>query len=579
MTTDRATGGVGLAEASVVGDAPAPVVAPPRFRWDPVLVVAAVLVLVPTVVAMGSALRNPWAPTNDWALLELQVRRVGTGDTPLLGAWSRFGWQHPGPLPFYLMALPYRLVPAEHGLLFAAGFVNFLATLGCVAVAVRHPRARALVLLGGLAVVERGLGITQLSDPWNPTLPILPFALYALLCLELAVFPRRWTLAAAVGVASFVVQAHVGYAQPVVLLGATAVGLRWLDRRRRRTGDTVLPAGSLVPAAVVAAVAWFPVVLDQVAGTGNLGRIVRWSAGGDIGPGMGELTRGKLPLDRVAGALAWLLDPVGLWIGNVTPLNVFGYPLLGSRAWLLSTWVVVAVGGAVLIAWRAPLAAGYRRATLAAAALAGAGVVATLTDLLTARGAPVFWPFRWVAVVTLLVCVTLGFALAGVAARRAPAVDDPAWRPGRGAATGTVAAAGALAVIALPVVATVWGGSLGHQPQEVQSRAVLRLVPAIEAAAGKEPLVVANSKDMLSDVDLGLPVVLERAGIPWVERDDPRAAGQAGFALAPAAALDGILGYAVATGEADVVARSGTPPAGEPSDSELLLVRYGPTPP
>ena len=32
-----------------------------------------------------SALRHPWIPTNDWALIELRVREVGTGDTPLVG--------------------------------------------------------------------------------------------------------------------------------------------------------------------------------------------------------------------------------------------------------------------------------------------------------------------------------------------------------------------------------------------------------------------------------------------------------------------------------------------------------------
>src|SRR5215471_1441629 len=221
------------------GSGPAHEAGPGRPGWrgrlaglDPVLVVAGLLVLLPTVAAMVTALRHPFAPTNDWALLELQVRKVGTADTPLLGAWSRFGWHHPGPLPFYLLALPYRLVPAAHGLLFAAGFLNFLATAGCVAVAVRHPRMRALVLLGGVAIVERGLGVAQLVDPWNPTLPIIPFLLFVLLCLELALAPRRWTLAAIVFMASFVVQAHVGYAQPVVVIGAAALALRWREVRR-----------------------------------------------------------------------------------------------------------------------------------------------------------------------------------------------------------------------------------------------------------------------------------------------------------------------------------------------------------
>src|SRR3712207_8448963 len=30
----------------------------------------------------------------DWALLEVRVRDVGSSETPLVGAYSRFGWNH-----------------------------------------------------------------------------------------------------------------------------------------------------------------------------------------------------------------------------------------------------------------------------------------------------------------------------------------------------------------------------------------------------------------------------------------------------------------------------------------------------
>ena len=47
---------------------------------------------------------------------------------------------------------------------------------GVPALALRRPRAQALVVLVGLAILERGLGVAGLSDPWNPILPIIPFA-------------------------------------------------------------------------------------------------------------------------------------------------------------------------------------------------------------------------------------------------------------------------------------------------------------------------------------------------------------------------------------------------------------------
>jgi hypothetical protein len=90
-------GGAAMAVRSAVGAAWRP-------RLDPVVLAAAALVLAVPVVAVASALRHPWVGITDWAQIETAVRDVGTADTPLVGAHSRFGWHHPGPWPYYLMA-------------------------------------------------------------------------------------------------------------------------------------------------------------------------------------------------------------------------------------------------------------------------------------------------------------------------------------------------------------------------------------------------------------------------------------------------------------------------------------------
>jgi len=547
-----------------------------RRRIDPVICVAAALVLVPTIAAMVSALRNPWAPTNDWALLELQVRDVGTGDTPLVGAWSRFSWDHPGPLMFYALAAFYRLVPAEHGLLFAAAAVNFVAVAGAAAVTLTHTRGRALVTLACLGLLQLGLGIVGLSDPWNPTLPILPFALYALVCVEIALGRRRWALPVAAGLAAFVVQAHVGFAQPVAGMLVAALGLRWWTGRRapaNRPAETDHRRPwwrTALPTVVVVLLTWLPVLIDQVAGSGNLGRIARWTAGGDAGRGANSLTEGRMPAGQAARAASWLLDPFGLWLGRFEPVDVFGLDLLGARPPLRLLWLAVIAGAVVLLARRA--GAVDRPPLVGAGVVALAGVVATVGDLVTARGAPVFWPFRWVSVVVMLVWMTVGWA--AVAAVAAVATIDR--RP-----SGTVVrAAGAVgvALVALPVALTVWHGSLGEQPAQGASGPLLRLAPAIVEEGRRHPLVAANTEDMLVEADLGLPVVLERAGIAWVERNDPRAAELPKLFVRRAAALDGIVGEFIEQGEVDLLARSGPPRPGEPPDSELILVVvYPPT--
>jgi hypothetical protein len=583
---DRPPSAIGVTDPCP--DTTADVPAPAPLWKDPIVLVAAALVLVPTVAAMVSALRTPWVPTNDWALIELQVRAVGTSDTPLLGAWSRFGWDHPGPWLFYLLALPYRLVPSEHGLLFASAALNFASVAGCAALALRRTRAQALVLLVGLAVLQRGLGIVGLLDPWNPTQPILPFALYCLACLELAVAvaPRRWMLALAAATGSFAVQAHVGFTQPVLLVGLAAGALAltrhgrgW--RRLRSIARSGVRWRAVLPTAVVLAVAWLPVAIDQLWGSGNAGTMLRWAAGSDLGRGMGVATEGRLPAGRVADAAAWLLDPAGLWAGRDDHVVSFGLDLLGDRPPALLVWIPVALGVAVAVAARV-VGRHDRRVILGVAGIAAAGVAATVTDLATARGAAVLWPFRWVAVVAMLVWVSLGWAVVAAVG---------AWARMRTERTGgmrarwrgpvrAVATAALVTLVAVPVAATVWRGSLGERPADTEAASdpFVRLVPAIVEHTRDEDLVVANSKVMINEVDMGLPVVLDRAGVPWVEADDPRAEGQPRFTVTRATALEGIVGWVVATGEAELLARSGPPQGDEGPDSELVLLRIDPNP-
>ena len=46
---------------------------------------------------------------SDWASIEMRTRDVFSAHPPVVGAYSRMGWSHPGPLLFYLLAVPYRL--------------------------------------------------------------------------------------------------------------------------------------------------------------------------------------------------------------------------------------------------------------------------------------------------------------------------------------------------------------------------------------------------------------------------------------------------------------------------------------
>ena len=189
--------------------------------------------------SLASALRNPYYPSNDWALLQAPgpprwapAKPPSSASGPASGGITRARGRC---ISWRCRTGSSRPSTASCG----ASAVNFVAMACCAGLALRRERAQALVLLVGLAVLEHGLGIAGLTDPWNPILPILPFALYCLLCIELSVAPRRWMLPAAVAAGSFVVQAHLGFAQPVVIVGAASFAVWYLRQRHggpRRRG-------------------------------------------------------------------------------------------------------------------------------------------------------------------------------------------------------------------------------------------------------------------------------------------------------------------------------------------------------
>src|SRR5690242_6719515 len=92
-------------------------------RLAPALAVAAFAVPVSAVVILATTHR--WYPASDQAIIELRTWDVGSTASPLVGPFSRLGWNHPGPLLFWALAIPYRLLGASSsGLLLSAAIIN-----------------------------------------------------------------------------------------------------------------------------------------------------------------------------------------------------------------------------------------------------------------------------------------------------------------------------------------------------------------------------------------------------------------------------------------------------------------------
>jgi hypothetical protein len=368
------------------------------------------LAAVPAVLGVVGVLLDrgqPYLPYGDQAILELNVREVGSSDV-LLGAYSRFGWYHPGPMAAYLLAVPFHLMGGAHeALAVGALVVAGISSVGAVLLVRRRlGLGVALWALVVLTVTVRLLGDGFLRDSWNPYLPVLPLLAAALLCWT-AVRGDAWALPVAVIPMSLAVQAHVGYLPAVGAIGAVlAVGLliRAVQAgRSRRSPDGPADRRWLRwPVAVLAAIVvglllWLPPMAQQLTTSpGNLGLLADYFREGG--------TDGELSLARALHAVADQFALVPTYAAGDQPPT----RLLLPAGW--PVWAIV-VG---IVLFVAALANGVRRRRgdvvwlgVMTLALAAAGVAA----ILRLQGAPFVYITRWTVVVGVLAWITVGAGL------------------------------------------------------------------------------------------------------------------------------------------------------------------------
>lgn len=337
-------------------DHPAPSTLPPavvdddgpvddRLRSRAVVVLGLLVVAVvtwPLVRAGLAALDEAWRPTGDWAVLNLRVDDVGRS-TPFVGPYSRYGWNHPGPLLYWLLAVPYHLLGGRPvALLAATGLVNAAAVGATVGLAWRRGGLPLLLGTGAaLALLTHSIGPALLRDPWNPYVTILPLALFVFLAWSVAE-GDRWMWPPFVAVGSFLVQSHVGYTVMVGAVGLTAVAMVW----QRRARVPLLPPGRRARRSVIAltvgiaVIAWAPVLLDEVAGSGNATDIARYFITSEDAPAGAGVAVGQAARQLVVPDAPWLGDPEpaadngwvvsGRLVGLVVPLTCFGLALLAA---------------------------------------------------------------------------------------------------------------------------------------------------------------------------------------------------------------------------------------------------------
>jgi hypothetical protein len=293
--------------------------------------VFAVLFALLAIVAFAR-LAPPIITEGDFAVSELYTE-LATHHRLSLGPYSRFGWHHPGPLYFYVQAVPYTLGGRAAASLYATAVaLNVIAILTLFWTVSRDGRTTLGVLVSVAVLIFVWRAPRFLASPWTGHIPILAtLAFIALSASVMAGRPRGLPLALAFG--AFVAQTHLGFAPVVIVLSFVAVASVAMNNQ-------VAGRWRLMTASVLLVfVLWLPTVIEAVtANGGNVAALWRFFVT-DAGSGHGARTA----LINWSYGLAGVLRPdleVGWgghftirYLGWVVPLAIGQLAVLALIAW------------------------------------------------------------------------------------------------------------------------------------------------------------------------------------------------------------------------------------------------------
>ena len=458
-------------------------------------------VALPLVLAVVALAQRRWYPVLDLAMTEFRVQDVGTRRTPLIGLPGRIGelpeqGSHPGPLSFWLLAPGYRLFGGSAWAMEAATVSVAFIWIG-LAMWIGHRRlGRAGVALVAaiVAVLVRGFGLSVLTQPWNPYMPLL--AWLVILLAAWAVFDGDDAmLIPLVVAASFAAQTHIPYLLMAGAIGLSAVAVvlvRWW--RDRGEGVGARPPDSVLATIAVFGVLWSAPVVDQIRrDPGNIEQLLDHFGSPDeepIGYGAGIRLMFR-HLDVIGAHLAQLVgqerflregfDPDGpIWAGVI-----------------------------VLVVWIAAFAVAIRlrhHSLVALHSLLALTLVLTTLSMSRIFGQRWYYLTLWAWITTTLVVVATCWT--GVIWLRTR-------RPGLGASIsrGRIAIGLALGGIVVTVSMIVLAPSTDH-PEEYLGETLGELVDPTAAALDPESTYVVEWKDayFFGSQAFGLVNELRRAG-------------------------------------------------------------------
>jgi hypothetical protein len=274
----------------------------------------------------------------------------------LVGPYSRFGWNHPGPAYFYALAPFYWLFGADGRAVTAGAIILGLLAAGSILVFARRRGGPGLMLGTGLVIALLVWHLDEAAwSGWTPYVTILPAAAFVVAAWSLAC-ADRWALPVAVVTGSFVIQTHIQYLPLIVGVGVAALVV---CAARLTQGLESLRSWRIAAAIAVGlfVMIWIPPTIDTVRhDPSNLDRLTDFRE--DPGPherhtageGWTAATRGlggflDGPADRPAADVA---PQHGTWASLIT---VGAAAAAGALAVLRRRWDVLVLLGLLVVAF------------------------------------------------------------------------------------------------------------------------------------------------------------------------------------------------------------------------------------
>ena len=320
---------------------------------------------------------SDWLPIGDYRTLQLRVADVGSSETPIIGVYSRYQWNHPGPMLFYALALPYRLSGSSPiGLLIGALLINLGVIASTLWIAARAGR-RTFVLVGFfIALLCIGMNPAGLADPWNPEFVILAVFATAIASWR-TMFGDRVAAVALVLFGSFAIQCHIGSALPNAML--VGIGAAALLTRSMRGSNRSHDRRTSFIALAVAVVCWIPPIIEQLTHSpGNLRLIY------------GFLRNPPLATTGFATGIRIMfrfLSIPGNWVRGTEPTLINS--AINTSGWAIP-WALLALCVAAWWAWRKNW-----RNELSLCGIAAALIVVGAVAASRIVGAPSPYLLRW----------------------------------------------------------------------------------------------------------------------------------------------------------------------------------------